>query len=91
MDTNSTNAVAAEARVTPALPATAVAEFKAKWSILNPLTVRFHFFCFRVLHVLFAMNEELCEGGGDILQGPQPSKLSSNLWFSVMPPSGATL
>jgi len=37
--TNSTVAVAAEARVNPALPATAVVEFKAKWSNLYPLTV----------------------------------------------------
>ena len=38
-DTNSTIAVAVEARVNPALPAMAVVEFKAKWSNLYPLTV----------------------------------------------------
>ena len=37
--TNSTVAVAAEARVNPALPATAVVEFKAKWSDLYLCTV----------------------------------------------------
>ena len=38
---NSTTAVAAEARVTPALPATEVVEFMAKWSNLYPHTVIF--------------------------------------------------
>ena len=38
---NSTTAVAAEGRVTPALPATAVIEFMAKWLNLYPRTVRF--------------------------------------------------
>ena len=38
-DTNSTTAVAAEARVNPALPATAVVESKAKRPNLYPLTV----------------------------------------------------
>ena len=36
---NSNTAVAAEARVNPALPATAVVEYKARWSNLYPLTV----------------------------------------------------
>ena len=36
---NSTTAMAAEARVTPALPATAVVEFMAKWLSLYPRTV----------------------------------------------------
>ena len=36
---NSTTAVAAEARVNPALPATAVVEFMAKWLNLYPRTV----------------------------------------------------
>ena len=36
---NSTTAVAAEARVNPALPATAVVEFMAMWSNLCPPTV----------------------------------------------------
>ena len=36
---NSTTAVAAEARVNPALPATAVVEFMAKWLTLYPRTV----------------------------------------------------
>ena len=38
--TNSTTAVAAEARVNPALPATAVVEFMAKWLNLYPRTVQ---------------------------------------------------
>ena len=37
---NSTTAVAAEARVNPVLPATAVVEFMAKWLTLYPRTVR---------------------------------------------------
>ena len=36
---NSTTAVAAEARVNPALLATTVVEFMAKWSNLYPFTV----------------------------------------------------
>ena len=36
---NSTTAVAADARVNPALPATAVVEFMAKWLNLYPRTV----------------------------------------------------
>ena len=36
---NSTTAVAAKVRVNPALPATAVVEFMAKWLNLYPLTV----------------------------------------------------
>ena len=38
---NSITAVAAEARVNPALPSTAVVEFMAKWSNLCPRTVEF--------------------------------------------------
>ena len=43
---NSTTAVAAEVRVNPSLPATAVVEFMAKWSNLCPRTVYFQNFYF---------------------------------------------
>ena len=55
---NSTTALAAEARVNPALPATSVVESMAKWSNLCPHTVVFVLFPFYIgntkkLQILF--------------------------------------